>query len=507
MDTHFDIIRQNNKKLYINKSFRNTSFEQALLIGKEYLQKHFKLTAVTSSHFCRVYKLVVRFNNVDTCLYLKEHLSRGILDTIKHIIRPGRAERAFDASLMLQSNGFDAPIVIALLERRLGLFRTGGVLITKEVENAEPILKSLTDSCPNRDSALDRRHNLIAGFGQTIGQMHADGIFHGDLRAGNIMVRDEKNNWRFFFLDNERTRKFQKLSARLRVKNLVQLQISSTTIIGNTDRMRFYKRYLVENTMSRMEGKKLAKKVFKKTIRRLRGRTEIGNRSNKYLKTNKKFLRIENDRYLAVFDKSLCEGADPIDFIEKTDALMDNGTIIKSDTTAYLSLVSWNNKEVVIKRYNHKGLIHSLRHTIKGSRAKRSWLNGQLLTLLNIPTPKPLAFIEQRKGLLLWKSYLVTEYVDGRQLYHFLRNSSITQQQRSAVTQQVMDLLNNLSQYRISHGDLKPSNILLTNDGPVLTDLDGMKVYRWNWIHRARQIKDITRLTKKQDMRNISLSV
>ncbi len=499
MDTHFDIIRQNNKKLCINKSFRNTSFEQALLIGKEYLQKHFKLTAVTSSHFCRVYKLVVRFNNVDTCLYLKEHLSRGILDTIKHIIRPGRAKRAFDASLMLQNNGFDAPVVIALLERRLGLFRTGGVLITKEVENAEPILKSLTDSCPNRDSALDRRRNLIAGFGQTIGQMHADGIFHGDLRAGNIMVRDEKNNWRFFFLDNERTRKFRKLPARLRVRNLVQLQISSTAIIGNTDRMRFYKKYLVENTMSRMEGRKPAKKVFKKTIRRLRGRTEIGNRSNKYLQTNDEFLRIENDRYLAVFDRSLCEGAEPFDLIEKTDALMDDGKVIKSDTTTFLSLVSWNNKEVVIKRYNHKGLIHSLRHTIKGSRAKRSWLNGQLLTLLNIPTPKPLAFIEQRKGLLLWKSYLVTEYVPAQKLCDFLRDDRISGQEKKETAERLRRLLDKLGEYRITHGDLKPTNILITRNGPVLTDLDAMKSYKWSRFFRINQSKDTDRLCRSNE--------
>jgi tRNA A-37 threonylcarbamoyl transferase component Bud32 len=498
MDTHFDIIRQNNKKLYINKSFRNTSFEQALLIGKEYLQKHFKLTAVTSSHFCRVYKLVVRFNNVDTCLYLKEHLSRGILDTIKHIIRPGRAKRAFDASLMLQSNGFDAPIVIALLERRsaFGGFRTGGVLITKEVENAEPILKSLTDSCPNRDSALDRRRSLIAGFGQTIGQMHADGIFHGDLRAGNIMVRDEKNNWRFFFLDNERTRKFRELSARLRVKNLVQLQISSTTIIGNTDRMRFYKRYLVKNTMSRMEGKELAKKVFKKTIRRLRGRTEIGNRSNKYLQTDEEFLRIENDRYLAVFDRSFCEGAEPFDLMEKLDALMDNGKVIKSDTTTYLSLVSWNNKRVVIKRYNHKGLIHSLRHTIKGSRAKRSWLNGQLLTLLNIPTPKPLAFIEQRKGLLLWKSYLVTEYVPAQKLCDFLQDDRISGQEKKETAERLRRLLDKLGEYRITHGDLKPTNILITRNGTVLTDLDAVKIHKSNVIYQCRRTKDMERFTK-----------
>jgi len=495
MDTHFDIIRQNNKKLYINKNFRNTSFEQALLIGREYLQKRFKLTEIPSSRFCRVYKLVIPFNNVDTPVYLKQHLSRGIWDTIKHTIRPGRAKREFNASLMLQNNGFDAPAIIALLEHRLGPFRTDSLLITKEVENAKPILKSLADSCPNENHTSDSRWNLIESFGQTIGQMHARGIFHGDLRLGNVLASREKNIWRFFFLDNERTRKFRRLPARLRVKNLVQLQMPTAITIGNTDRMRFYSKYTAKNAMNEREKRTLAEKVLKKTLRRLHSRAELGSRSNKYLQTNENFLRIEMGRYLAVFDK-LCEGAEPFDLIEKIDALMDAGQILKKGDTSYVSRINWNGEDIVVKRYNHRGLIHSLRHTIKKSRARRSWLNGHLLAMLNIATPKPLAFIEEYRGLLLWKSYLVTEYVDGRRLSVLLRDNSITEDKRSEITQQINRLLDKLEKYHIIHGDLKHTNILISENNPVLTDLDAMKTHKWDWTYKARQTKDMTRFRK-----------
>jgi tRNA A-37 threonylcarbamoyl transferase component Bud32 len=236
----------------------------------------------------------------------------------------------------------------------------------------------------------------------------------------------------------------------------------------------------------------LAKKVFKKTIQWLRGRTEIGNRSNKYLKTNEKFLRIENDRYLAVFDRSLCEGAEPFDLMEKTDALMDNGKIIKSDTTTYLSLLSWNNKRMVIKRYNHKGFIHSLRHSILRSRARRCWFNAHLLQMLNIPTPKPLAFIEIYKGPILWQSYLITEYIDAKKLSDFLRDHAVTEE----IIGQIKLLIDKMGKFKITHGDLKPTNILITNNGPVLTDLDGMKVHKWNWICNIRRAKDLAHLEK-----------
>jgi tRNA A-37 threonylcarbamoyl transferase component Bud32 len=197
-----------------------------------------------------------------------------------------------------------------------------------------------------------------------------------------------------------------------------------------------------------------------------------------------------------VFDGGFCEGAEPFDFIKQIDSLMDKGRILKDGRTCYVSRVAWNGKDVVVKRYNHKGLIHSLRHTIKRSRARRGWLHAHRLRMLNIATPRPLAYVEQRKGPLLWKSYLVTEYVEGQRLYDFLRDSKIGQEERSRVTGKVKELLNRLGEHRISHGDLKHSNILITDNDPVLTDLDGMKVHKQNWTYQRRRTKDHARLLK-----------
>jgi len=66
-----------------------------------------------------------------------------------------------------------------------------------------------------------------------------------------------------------------------------------------------------------------------------------------------------------VFNRAFCQEAKPFDFIEKIDALMDKGQIFKNGDTSYVSRLTWNDKDVVVKRYNHRGFIHSLRHTIK----------------------------------------------------------------------------------------------------------------------------------------------
>jgi len=261
----FDKIRGGNCTLYIHRNFRNDTFEQALLDSEEKLGEHYRLTTIQSSKFARVYKLTVRFDDVNKGVYFKQYLCRSVWDSIKNFVRAGRAERTFKAAEMLGENGFDAPAIIAMGKFRYGLCHTTSFLVTLEIEDAKQIYQFISDS------KLETRckHELIRAFGQTIGRMHAKGIFHGDLRLGNILARQEKDRWRFFFLDNERTRRFYRLPARLRLKNLVQVNMFPPTAISNTDRMRFLKEYWSQNEKAKTKKAALIKKVLKKTRRRL----------------------------------------------------------------------------------------------------------------------------------------------------------------------------------------------------------------------------------------------
>jgi tRNA A-37 threonylcarbamoyl transferase component Bud32 len=261
----FDKIRGGNCTLYIHRNFRNDTFEQALLDSEKELRERYRPTTIQSSKFARVYKLTVRFDDVDKRVYFKQYLCRSVWDFIKDFVRASRAERAFKAVEMLGENGFDAPAIIAMGKFRYGLYHTTNFLVTLEIEDAKQIYQFISDSKLETRS----KRKLIRAFGQTVGRMHAKGIFHGDLRLGNILARQEKNCWRFFFLDNERTRKFHRLPARLRLKNLVQVNMFPPAAMSNTDRMRFFKEYWAQNEKAKTKKADLIKKVLKKTRRRL----------------------------------------------------------------------------------------------------------------------------------------------------------------------------------------------------------------------------------------------
>ena len=217
----------------------------------------------------------------------------------------------------------------------------------------------------------------------------------------------------------------------------------------------------------------------------------------KYLPTRKRYLQTDTGRYVAEFSSGFCAGRRPHDLIEQIDALTDAGQIIKGGDTCHVSRITWNGRDVVVKRYNHKGLIHSLRHTIKKSRARKAWLHAHRLEALNIATPKPLAYIEHHKASLVWQSYLVTEYVEGQMLYYLIRDETIAERQRLDAIRQVVELLDKLWRHRITHGDLKHTNLLMTQNGPVLTDLDGMLVHRHMLLYRNKRTKDMERFLRK----------
>ncbi len=180
-------------------------------------------------------------------------------------------------------------------------------------------------------------------------------------------------------------------------------------------------------------------------------------------------------------------------FVHAVDDLMRGGQVLKNDPASFVSRVLWNGQDAVVKRYNHRGLWHSFRHTLKGSRAKHNWRYAQQLLALRIATPEPLAYVDQYRGPLLWQSYFVARFVAGPQVHQILRDQSVAEEQKQQVHDQVLDLLRRMAEHGISHGDMKHTNILHDGTGVVITDLDGMRIGGVGWLRRRRYRRDVER--------------
>ncbi len=213
----------------------------------------------------------------------------------------------------------------------------------------------------------------------------------------------------------------------------------------------------------------------------------------KFLRTNRRHQAIRRGPWRGLADRRLSEAVSLDEITAGLDETMNQGQILKDGRTSFVSHVKLGGIEVVVKRYNHKGLLHSLRHTFKKSRATRSWLNANRLLLLGIPTPRPLAYIDEYRGPLLHRSYFITEFIGGQELHGILRDESVPVDRKQRLIDEVVHTLNRLAGHRISHGDLKHTNILCSGDKITLTDLDGMRVHRIRWLLQRHYRSDMAR--------------
>jgi serine/threonine protein kinase len=180
---------------------------------------------------------------------------------------------------------------------------------------------------------------------------------------------------------------------------------------------------------------------------------------------------------------------------EKT--LQSSDTIwLKIDRGTMIAKIVIEGQPWIVKRYNIKNFWHRLRRCFRKTRAATAWESAHLLSFFNIPTPKPIAYIEQH--FLRWRgpSYLITQYIDAPDILDFFSENQNNERQFKSVAESLTHVFTNLKALHISHGDLKGTNILVSNEKIILIDLDGTRRYKTLFFFRRVWAKDMRRFMK-----------
>lgn len=198
-------------------------------------------------------------------------------------------------------------------------------------------------------------------------------------------------------------------------------------------------------------------------------------------------LAIYNQQY---YSKEFAE------LLKNPDSFFNNALLLKNGRSSTVVKIKLNNRSFVIKRYNIKSIWHGLRRCLRATRASNSWQIAQQLHLFGIPTAKPIGFIEKRFLGFRGKSYFIMEYIEGPHVGEFLTNK-VNSEEFVSVAEKVIILLGNLFKLRLTHSDLKMTNILIHQNQPFLIDLDGMVEHR-----TKLSLKKAYRNSLKRFMRN-----
>ena len=194
--------------------------------------------------------------------FFKRYMVRGLHDAMKDWFRPSRARRALDCGEDIESLGFNAPRSVCLIEDG-----RESALVTEAIENAPDFRAWLNKPELGVAASRKKKRVLLRAVAEHIATWHNAGLHHPDLRIGNLLCRQDSGVWRFFWLDNEAITRHGHLPERLRIHNLMQVNMERTGVTL-ADRMYFWHCYVEKAGIRERDQRRILRGVMDWTQKR-----------------------------------------------------------------------------------------------------------------------------------------------------------------------------------------------------------------------------------------------
>jgi tRNA A-37 threonylcarbamoyl transferase component Bud32 len=366
-----------------------------------------------------------------------------------------------------------------------GISISGGIhlLAFQKITGSED-LKKVWEDAGNDERRSDILNRLMA----VIAKQHTAGICHNDPHIKNFLLSGED----IYTIDGDAVESGhlgESLSLKMSLKNLGLFFAQFYPVYANLmcDACKAYaseREWIPSDTLYHS----LMKEIIK-----YRDRSEKKYLKKIYRESTDVVCRKSFDRFIvcqrACYDDAMAS------FLDIPDAALKEGRILKAGNSSTVFLIHLSGRPIVVKRYNMKNIWHAIRRSYRKSRAWVSWRNAHLLENIGVNTPSPVAMMEKRFGPLRSVSYILTEYVDGTDIQHFLNSDKAERIDLPGLMKQFGEMLRKFAFSSISHGDFKATNFILSDEGLLfIADLDGVQKHRSKLKFKKAFMEDLLRL-------------
>lgn len=370
--------------------------------------------------------------------------------------------REYDGARLLAGRDLETPTLLAA-DYRQG---AGGWLLFDYLEGAE----SLGDSwaaVAGQAPLSAGQERVLGGALEATGKMHGKGLWQEDLHLDNLLCQ----NTQLFWVDGGSIRESdggRPLTREQATANLgvffAQLPTAFDPYVGGL--LDYYRR---GNPGLLLDEADLQRQIA--GMRRWRLNDFLG----KLGRDCSLFSVQRGPMELRAVRRE--EAVALLPLLADPDGFIAAGKILKAGGSATVARVEVNGRPLVVKRYNIKGVGHWLRRCWRPSRAWHSWREGNRLVFLGISTAKPLAVLEKRTLWLRSRAYLVLESLGGENILARFEPyvASVPPQDELAGVEELFAVL---LRERISHGDMKGTNLIWHDDRWAVIDLDAMHQHK-----------------------------
>lgn len=183
----------------------------------------------------------------------------GFTKKVGNVFAGSPAYRFWYNSNALQARAISAQKALLLIESA-----DESVLVLEWVSGL-PLLEFVRRHFKSMSEA--QRRDFVYSLAWFVVRLHVEGVYHHDLKGGNILVRFSGASFKFTLIDLDRVSYYFKVPLHLRLHNLAQLNASVGSPISVIDRYRFLKYYTALDSQL-AETQDVCIEVMRRTIAR-----------------------------------------------------------------------------------------------------------------------------------------------------------------------------------------------------------------------------------------------
>jgi tRNA A-37 threonylcarbamoyl transferase component Bud32 len=378
-----------------------------------------------------VHRAVYRLTLSSGRYYLKHYRSPRLRNLLLNLVRSPRAEREYNAACGVAHQGVPTFEVVAIGRQRSGLVVSDSFLITRAIEDATPLdelVQGWIDRSIERPSA-QFRHSLATNLGKLVARLHAGGLIHRDLHAGNILVdnrRDDVAN--LWLIDPTPMSRRSSLDLPILASNLALLNNSFAPHATSADRSRFFSAYW--QTLHLQGAERLSTgladdvNVRRTAIKRVEQSCAHA-LQHCFRKNDRKWVSGNRRLIIADTPQVACRavaglGKEAVSqFCENPELLFDNETLRRwiersAERKSAIIELQVDGKAIACRAtMMERPTARRLPGPSGDSLVRQIWEGAHALLRRSLACPRPLLFVAPNSGKNAGRQYLVTEESAG----------------------------------------------------------------------------------------------
>ena len=436
---------------------------------------------------CEILRVTARRRVLKTSttppLLIKQYFPGSSLQWAQNFPRRNPGEREWRAFHAARERGLPVPQPLAL-----GIHAGATLFVTEFIAGACTLDELLCERPEPR-----QKMRVLHAAALLLRRMHDAGCFQRDLHFGNLLAREDQQDYQLWLIDLQRIDVDPIRRDGKRWRDLADLHAGSAGRAA--ERLRFLKSYLSVRPPLRPKERQLVVRL-----------NQIGRRRRFRLwRSRRKRCCADNWEFCAVqagslsgFARRSLWSAGLQALLSAPERLAANTVIVKNSRTTMVACSVIEGRKLFIKRYNYKSAGYALKNLLRSSRAKRGWRLANDCFMRGVDAAVPIAYLERRRRRVLHESFIVTAAVAGTELSDLIRRAAGDLRLKRELLDQLSRWLRRVHERGLVPRDLKGENIIASqaHGGAYrlsLIDFDGISSGPPRWRARVRNLARLAR--------------